>query len=239
MRIGLKQLINPELKSLVVESRRFYEAKQAAVQAKVQPELTTPEGLQKARNARMPHHPLTDRQVVERIVEADGRQVSIRIIAPKQGKPRGVYLNFSGGGFYFDEAARSDKQNACLADNLGVTVVSAQYRLAPENPWPAAPDDCVTAAHWLIEQAKPLFGTSRLIIGGASAGATLAMTTLFRLRDNNLIDSCIGTVLQFGAYDLSGQTPGGRQYADEYFIQAYAGKIADKTQPDISPIYGD
>jgi acetyl esterase len=65
------------------------------------------------------------------------------------------------------------------------------------------------------------------------------MTTLLRLRDNNLITPFIGAVLQFGAYDLSGQTPGGRLYADEYFIQAYAGNVADKTQPDISPLYGD
>jgi acetyl esterase len=205
----------------------------------MQPDLTTPAGLQAARDARKPSTKLTDRQVVERTAEASGQQVPLRIIAPKQGKSRGVYLNIPGGGFYLDEAARNDKQNARLADALGVTVVSLQYRLAPENPWPAAPDDCATAALWSIEQAKPLFGTSRLIIGGASAGATLAMTTLLRLRDNNLLGPFIGAVLQFGAYDLSGETPGGRLYADEYFIQAYAGKVLDKTQPDISPLYGD
>jgi acetyl esterase/lipase len=46
-------------------------------------------------------------------------------------------------------------------------------------------------------------------------------------------------VLQFGAYDLSGQSPGGRLYADEWFIQAYAGHVADRTDPDVSPLYGD
>jgi acetyl esterase len=201
--------------------------------------MTTPAGLQKARNARRPDSPLADRQVVERMAEASGRQVPVRIIPPQKGRPRGVFLNISGGGFYLDEAARNDRQNARFADALGITVVSVQYRLAPENPWPAAPDDCATAAFWLVKQSKSLFGTSRLIIGGASAGATLAMTTLFRLRDHNLLVPFIGAVLQFGAYDLSGQTPGGRLIADEYFIWAYAGKIADKTQPDISPLYGD
>ena len=239
MQIGLKQLMKPELKSLIDESRQFYEARKAAAHGKKQPDLTTPNGLQEARNARKPSSTLIDRQVVERTAEADGRQVPVRIIAPKQGKPRGVYLNIPGGGFYLDETARNDRQNAHLADALGVTVVSVEYRLAPENPWHAAPDDCATAAHWLIEQVKPLFGTSRLIIGGASAGATLAMTTLLRLRDNTLIAPFIGAVLQFGAYDLSGQTPGGRLYADEYFIQAYVGKVSDKTQPDISPLYGN
>lgn len=239
MQIGLKQLMKPELEALIKESRQFYEARKAAAQGKKQPDLTTPEGLQKARNARKPSSKLTDRQVVERIAEANDRQVPIRIIAPKQGSPRGVYLNISGGGFYLNEAARNDIQNAHLADALGVIVVSVAYRLAPENPWPAAPNDCAAVAHWLIERAESLFGTSRLIIGGASAGATLAMTTLLRLRDKNLITPFIGAVLQFGAYDLSGQTPGGRLYANEYFVQAYAGKVTDKTQPDISPLYGE
>ncbi len=46
-------------------------------------------------------------------------------------------------------------------------------------------------------------------------------------------------MLQFGTYDLSAQTPAGRQIADEYFIQAYAGHVADRTLPDISPVYAD
>jgi acetyl esterase/lipase len=46
-------------------------------------------------------------------------------------------------------------------------------------------------------------------------------------------------VLQFGAYDLSGRSPSGRLYADEWFIQAYAGHVVDRTIPDISPLYGD
>jgi len=49
----------------------------------------------------------------------------------------------------------------------------------------------------------------------------------------------LGAVLQFGAYDLSGQTPGGRLYADEWFIQAYAGHVPDRTDPDVSPLFAD
>ena len=49
----------------------------------------------------------------------------------------------------------------------------------------------------------------------------------------------MGAVLQFGAYDLSGQSPGGRLYADDWFIQAYAGHVPDRTDPDVSPLYGD
>jgi acetyl esterase/lipase len=129
-------------------------------------------------------------------------------------------------------------RNSQLADALGIAVVSVDYRLAPEHPWPAAPDDCETAAVWLLENAKSLFGTSRLMIGGASAGANLAVTTLLRLRDRGE-EAFIGATLQFGAYDLSGMSPGGRTYADEWFIRAYVGHVADRTDPDISPLYGD
>jgi acetyl esterase/lipase len=112
------------------------------------------------------------------------------------------------------------------------------YRIAPEDPWPAAPDDCETAALWLIEHAGKRFGTTHLTIGGFSAGSTLTVTTLLRLRDRGL-KAFDRAVLQFGTYDLSGLTPAGRLIADEFFIQAYAGHVPDRTIPDISPIYAD
>ncbi len=126
-----------------------------------------------------------------------------------------------------------------MADALGAAIVSVEYRLAPEDPWPAAPDDCETAALWLTEHAGSLFGTTRLVTGGPSAGANLAMTTLLRLRDRGLAGSFTGAALMFGAYDLSGQSPGGWRFADEFFVKAYAGHVADRTDPDISPLYGD
>jgi acetyl esterase/lipase len=136
-------------------------------------------------------------------------------------------------------AARADAANRRLAEALGMAVVSVDYRLAPEHPWPAAPEDCETAALWLLEQAATRFGATRLAIGGVSAGATLALTTLLRLRDRGLADAFVGAAQQFGAYDLSGQTPAGRMLDGEFFIQAYAGHAVDRTDPDISPVYGD
>jgi acetyl esterase/lipase len=120
-----------------------------------------------------------------------------------------------------------------------MAVVSVDYRLAPEDPWPAAPDDCEAAALWLIDQAEIRFGTAKLGIGGSSAGATLAVTTLLRLRDRGHAGSFAGAALQFGTYDLSGRTPAGRLIADEYFLEAYVGHLADRTVPDVSPIFGD
>jgi acetyl esterase len=84
-----------------------------------------------------------------------------------------------------------------------------------------------------------MFGADQLVISGASAGANLAVTTLLRLRDRGMVGPFVGAALQFGAYDLSGQSPGGRRIADEPFIKLYAGDVADRTNPDISPLYGD
>jgi acetyl esterase len=239
MQIGLESLIDEELAAYVDKSRSFYAARSASAANQPQPDPSTPEGLQEARaRLTVPATP-PGPPVVERLVEAAGRRVPVRILAPDGGQAPGVYLDIHGGGFYMDRAARSDARNRRLADALGVAVVSVDYRLAPEHPWPAASDDCETAALWLLEEAEKRFGTTRLAIGGVSAGATLAMTTLLRLRDRGAAEPFVGAALQFGTYDMSGQTPAGRLLAGQFFIQAYAGHVADRTNPDISPVYGD
>jgi acetyl esterase len=237
MELRLSYLIDKGSAACVEESRTFNAAVAATASDRPQPDPATPAGLHEARRTLTSRPP--DPRAVERIAQAGGHRVPVRIITPRQGQARVAYLEIHGGGFYLGAAARSDARNARLADALGMAVVSVDYRLAPEYPWPAAPDDCETAALWLAEQAEAEFGTARLMIGGASAGATLAMGTLLRLRDRGQVQPFAGAVLEFGAYDLSGQSPSGRMYADQWFIQAYAGHVADRTNPDVSPLYGD
>jgi acetyl esterase len=234
MNIGLANLIDEESVVHIEESRTYFAVRQAAGG---QQGPTNHEELKVARR-NLPTRPAGSR-TVERIARAGQGQVPVRVTTPSSCESRAAYLDIHGGGFYMDTAARSDARNAHLADALGITVVSVEYRLAPEHPWPAAPNDCETAARWLIDEGGKLFGTERMLVGGASAGATLAMTTLLRLRDRDLTHPIVGAVLQFGAYDLSGQSPGGRLYADEWFIQAYAGHVPDRTDPDLSPLFGD
>jgi acetyl esterase len=234
MNIGLSHLIDEGSVAHLAESRAFYAAKLAAGG---QQGPSNFEELQEARRC-LPARP-GDGRTVAHVARAGQAQVPVRVTSSRSGPPRATYLDLHGGGFYMDSAARSDARNVELADALGVTVVSVDYRLAPEHPWPAAPDDCETAALWLVHEGREVFGTEQMLIGGASSGATLAATTLLRLRDRDLIQPIVGAVLQFGAYDLSGRTPGGRLYADEWFIQAYAGHVPDRTDPDVSPLFGD
>lgn len=240
MEVGIDRLIDEELTAYAEECREFNAVMSANTAGQSQPDLRTSEGLQEARNTLNTSRTHRDPAAVERLAEVGGRTVPVRIIAPSQGEARAVYLNIHGGGFYMDWAARGDARNRRLADALGVAVVSVDYRLAPEHPWPAAPDDCETAALWLLDQAEALFGTARLLIGGTSAGATLAMTTLLRLRDRGLLERFLGAVRLFGSYDLSGQSPAGRVLDGQFFIEAYVGQVADRTtrtSPPSTAIY--
>jgi acetyl esterase len=246
MQVGTGEgLIDAELAAYVEESRAFYAARAASRATGPQPDPSTSQGLREVRaleEARAKDAVSTTSPgppAVETLAEVAGRRVPVRILAPESGMARGVYLDLHGGGFYMGLAARGDVHNRSLANALGIAVVSVDYRLTPEHPWPAAPEDCETAALWLLEQAETSFGATRLAIGGVSAGATLAMTTLLRLRDRGVANHFVGAALQFGTYDMSGQTPAGRLLDGEFFIRAYAGHVADRTNPDISPVYGD
>jgi acetyl esterase len=239
VRIGLEQLIDGRLEAFVAEAREFNAGKEAMTRDEDGPDPSTPEGLEAQRTGLAERPTAEGPPAVEMIAAAEGRTVPVRVTLPQRGEPRGVYLEIHGGGFYMGWAARSDFRNRSTADAARVAVVSVDYRLAPEHPWPAAPDDCETAALWVLDQAEERFGTSRLAIGGGSAGANLALTTLLRLRDKGLAEPFIAAVLHYGAFDLSGQSPGGRLYADEWFIEAYVGGVEDRTDPDISPLFGD
>ncbi|SDC55224.1 Acetyl esterase/lipase [Geodermatophilus telluris] len=231
MDVGLDRLVRADLRRLVPECREFYAARG---------ERRGPSSLDELRGARaaQPPAPPAD-EVVEHVDGAARRRVPVRVHVPRGSEVRGVYLDIPGGGFVLGATAAGDARNAALAESLGVVVVSVEHRLAPEHPWSAAPDDCEAAALWLLDRAGDRFGSTALVIGGSSAGATLATTTLLRLRDRGHVDRLAGAALQFGAYDLSGRTPAGRLIADEYFLAAYAGHVADRTVPDVSPVFGD
>ncbi len=228
MDVGLSRLVPPGLDAHVPESRAFYAARG---------ERRGPASIEELRAVRAQQGPPapTSGTTVEQVVGGP----RLRISLPTRTEACGVYLDVPGGGFCLGPTAAGDVRSAALAESLGIAVVSVEHRLAPEDPWPAAPDDCEAAAFWLVEQAAVRFGTTRLAIGGSSAGATLAMATLLRLRDRGRAGAFAGAVLQFGTYDLSGQTPAGRLIAGEFFLEAYVGHLADRTLPDVSPVFGD
>ncbi|KPC60549.1 alpha/beta hydrolase [Streptomyces chattanoogensis] len=130
----------------------------------------------------------------------------------------GVYLHIHGGGWAFGSAGGQDEKLWQLAVQARLAVVSVDYRLAPEHPFPAGPDDCEAAARWLVDHAAAEFGTQRLLIGGESAGAHLSVVTLLRLRDRHGITGAFRAAhLLFGPYDLS-MTPSQRSFGSKRLL---------------------
>ena len=163
----------------------------------------------------------------------------------------GVFLHMHGGGWALGGADQQDLLLTTAADTAHAAVVSVDYRLAPDHPFPAGPDDCEAAADWLIEHAEEEFGTSRLMIGGESAGAHLAVLTLLRLRDRHGISGAFkGANLVFGVYDLA-MTPSARSWGERnlvistpimaWFADMFVPGTTDdeRRSPEVSPLYAD
>jgi len=146
VKFGLTDLVDPRLQPLVPASRDFYRRRVAGRGPR------DVEELRQAR-ARTPVPTPSDPPAAVELLRAAGRSVPGRLHLPAGGGAAGVLLDVHGGGFYLGSAAANDRRNRLLADSLGVAVVSVDYRLAPEHPWPAAPDDCETAALWLAGHA--------------------------------------------------------------------------------------
>ncbi len=189
-----------------------------------------------------------------RDVQIPTRQGTIlgRVLAPEGATPTGVYLHIHGGGWVLGDHDMQDTPAWELAQATGMIVVSVGYRLAPEHPYPAGPDDCEDAALWLLDRgARELPAPARYTIGGESAGAHLAVVTLLRLRDRHGIRGAFaGANLSYGVYDLS-MTPSQRNWGErnlilstpimQWFGDQFLGKrdAEDRRDPDISPLYAD
>ena len=173
--------------------------------------------------------------------EIPGPRGPIRLRTFVPDEVRAVYLDVHGGGFFMGAPEMDDRDNAEIAKWAKCAIVSVDYRLAPEHAYPAGPDDCEASALWLLANAEREFGTSRLAIGGGSAGANLAATTLVRLRDRHQAAARLCAAnLVFGVYDVSG-TPSQRRGGVQSFRDLYLPKIFsdDRKHPDISPLYAD
>ena len=181
------------------------------------------------------------------ITGKDGTQIPLRVIEPAH-PARGIYLHLHGGGWVLGGADMQDPMLERLADNTGQTVVAPEYRLAPEHPYPAGPDDCEAAAMWLVQHGKREFGSDILTIGGELAGGHLTAVTILRMRDRHGYTGFRAANIVYGAFDLS-MTPSQRQFGStrlvlrtidmQQFYNAFLPTITDRRDPDISPLYAD
>ena len=126
----------------------------------------------------------------------------------------GALLWFHGGGFVLGSPDMDDAFCGAVAAKLGLIVISVDYRLAPEHPYPAAVDDCWSALRWLATQGERLgIDPARIALGGQSAGGGLAAATALRARDDGRPDVAAQLLLE-PVLDVRLATPSMRNGAE-------------------------
>lgn len=212
--------------------------------------ILTKEGLAVARNAMEPDRSIKPQlQASVKYIQGPAGNLALRIFKPDT--IRAVVLQIHGGGWSVGTAASDDIQNDNMARTCKVAVVSVDYRIAPEHPFPACINDCKAAAKWLVNNALKEFGTDKLFISGGSAGAHLSAVTTLYIRDSlHAIDKVRGVNLIYGCFDLS-RTPSCRmatdstliltkKYLDETYELVFHGWSQEQLRnPQYSPLYAN
>jgi acetyl esterase len=156
--------------------------------------------------------------------------------------PAGTVVYYHGGGWVIGGLDEWDAAVRILAVESGARVVSVDYRLAPEHPFPAAADDAFAAAQWA---AAELAGGGPIVVAGDSAGGNLAAVVSRKARDADGPQIAL-QVLIYPVVDSDLTTEHYAQYADTHFIlntpdmqwfwDHYVPNEADRTHPDAAPL---
>ncbi|HKY13490.1 MAG TPA: alpha/beta hydrolase, partial [Microthrixaceae bacterium] len=179
------------------------------------------------------------------LVDVLGGRILVRIYRPRTGRLP-FHLFIHGGGWCIGGLDERDPRCRTIAAEADCVVVSVEYRLAPENMFPTAPEDCYRALEWIVEEAERLdIDPSRISVGGESAGGNLAAVLCLIARDRN------GPPIAFQwldvpAVDLTmsqpsvSSTPPGFMLDYEQMVEfrdAYLPSVATQTEPYASPFH--
>ncbi|WP_167147802.1 alpha/beta hydrolase [Actinomyces sp. ZJ308] len=160
---------------------RLLDSQVAAAVVEVPPQTTWDPQTMRAAGAEILDHDAPVPKGVTRTVltvPTEGGVLELRVHSPENGDTS-VILSIHGGGFVAGQAKYDDSWNAMLASRTGATVVSPNYRLAPESPFPLPLEDCATAWNWVVSQYPDV----RRIVYGDSAGGNLAAGLILHCRD--------------------------------------------------------
>jgi len=181
------------------------------------------------------------------IPSSGGFALPVRLYVPSAA-PRGLIVYFHGGGWVIGTVAGYHPMTATLANRTGCAVLSVDYRLAPENPYPAPVDDALAAIRWAAEQgAKAIGAEARALVAmGDSAGGNLA-TVASRLHNESRPARKVD--LQVLAYPVTGHdfdTASYLEFAEgnlltrkdmKWFWDHYCPDAAQRSHPDVSPLH--
>lgn len=159
----------------------------------------------------------------------------------------GLLVYYHGGGWVLGSRASHDNTARFLADHARVRVLSVEYRLAPENPFPAAVDDALRAYEYATEHADELGAhPGRIAVGGDSAGGNLAAVVAQQATLNERAPAF--QLLLYPATDASRRRRSRELFADgffltdeqtDWFLEHYAPQGVDRTDPKLSPMLAE
>lgn len=183
-------------------------------------------------------------RVEDRKIPGPAGEIPIRVYTPNPSSRLPILVFFHGGGFVAGNLDSEETPLRSVTNRCGCIVVSVAYRLAPENPYPAGPDDAFAATKWVAEHAMEFGGDARRIaVGGDGAGGNLAAVVALMARDR----SGPRLIYQVLVYpDVSAIMLGSRYLSNDPIITpdariatlgAYVPMLANQEDPYISPIY--
>jgi acetyl esterase len=214
---------------------------------KGQPELQTLTLAQ----ARAVEEPLVDVEPVDRVrdLEIPGPRgpIPARLYAPASDAPLPALVYFHGGGWVLGSIEAHDPFIRLLTNRAGCAVLSVGYRLAPEDPFPAGLEDAYAATAWLAEHGAEVgVDTSRVAVGGDSAGGTFATVVSWLARDGGprlagQLLICPGAMIDFDSPSRRELADGPFMTAGElaWFYDTYLPNPADRTDPRAAPLLND
>lgn len=186
------------------------------------------------------------RELVDRTVPGPDGDIPVRIYTPDIASevPNPGLVWYHGGGFVIGDLDTTDGVCRSLCNRAGVVVVSVDYRLAPEQPFPAAVDDAVAALDWVRAEATHLgVDPDRIAVGGDSAGGNLAAVVA-----QERSDDVVFQLLVYPTVDLTMSCPSIDENAEGYlltkdhmtwFLNHYVGEDVDRRDPRMSPLFAE
>jgi acetyl esterase len=181
---------------------------------------------------------------IDLTVAGPGGEIPVRAYVPRGGAaPYPVIVWLHGGGWMLGSIETYRAPVRRLANASGAIVLSVEYRLAPEHPYPAAVDDALAAVRWAASEAVARVGgdPARVAVAGDSAGGNLAAVAARRLRDD--VDLRL-QALVYPVTDAGVNTPSYGEFGDRFGLTALTMKRfwdvyldgADGSDPDASPL---
>jgi len=187
--------------------------------------------------------------VEDRSIPGPTGDIPVRLYRPADATGA-IVIWYHGGGWVIGDLETADPTARKLANRTGALVVSVDYRLAPEHPYPAAVEDAWAALEWVAEHGAELGGDpSRIAVGGDSAGGNLAAIVSVLARDAG-IGALRHQLLVYPAVDLTLSHPSIDENGEGYLLtktgmiwfgEHYLGPVSERgdldKHPNVSPLY--